>query len=453
MNAVSPALQAGESVVATVTVDGKVLDTDRIVSIESWNEANRLPRSRIVIYDGDPSSGKFPLSDSAVFAPGAKVTIAAGYGSDSAVLHSGIVIRHSLRIVPGEASQLVVETANQLIAMTLDRSDLVVTNLSDRELIAKLIGGHGGSIDKNEASGDPIEGVVQYQAADWDLLLLRAEANGCIVIIDDAKVNIVAPPADGTAVATIAYGDAIIAFEASVDATAEYAQSAVKSRSWNYATQALGEAGAKAVDVAIPGNFDPSTLARDMGDLPLVQQTGAFLTDAQLAGWSTARLMRARLAEVRGSARVQGDSAIKPGSFVALGGLGQRFDGKAFVSGVRHDIRDGGWTTSVDIGMAPDGFASRNPDIAYPPAAGLVPPIRGLHTGQVKQIATDPKGEFRVLVALPLTGLPDGVWARLGQIYASAGFGALFFPEVGDEVVLGFMDEDPANPVVLGSLY
>ena len=29
----------------------------------------------------------------------------------------------------------------------------------------------------------------------------------------------------------------------------------------------------------------------------------------------------------------------------------------------------------------------------------------------------------------------------------------MFYPEVADEVVLGFMEEDPGNPVILGSLY
>jgi uncharacterized protein involved in type VI secretion and phage assembly len=44
-------------------------------------------------------------------------------------------------------------------------------------------------------------------------------------------------------------------------------------------------------------------------------------------------------------------------------------------------------------------------------------------------------------------------WARLATFHASDGAGALFLPEVGDEVVLGFFGAEPAQPVVLGSLY
>ena len=47
----------------------------------------------------------------------------------------------------------------------------------------------------------------------------------------------------------------------------------------------------------------------------------------------------------------------------------------------------------------------------------------------------------------------EGVWARLGTPYASNGVGGLFYPEVNDEVVLGFFNGDPSSPVILGSLY
>jgi uncharacterized protein involved in type VI secretion and phage assembly len=58
-----------------------------------------------------------------------------------------------------------------------------------------------------------------------------------------------------------------------------------------------------------------------------------------------------------------------------------------------------------------------------------------------------------VLVVLPLFDEANGIWARLGQPYASSGFGWSFFPEVGDEVVLGFMNEDPASAVIIASVY
>ena len=72
----------------------------------------------------------------------------------------------------------------------------------------------------------------------------------------------------------------------------------------------------------------------------------------------------------------------------------------------------------------------------------------------MKQIDQDPENEYRVLVTLPLIASSDtGIWARLGGFYASKEFGSFFYPEIGDEVVLGFLDDNPTNPVILGSLY
>ncbi|WP_459613983.1 phage baseplate assembly protein V [Dickeya oryzae] len=47
----------------------------------------------------------------------------------------------------------------------------------------------------------------------------------------------------------------------------------------------------------------------------------------------------------------------------------------------------------------------------------------------------------------------DGLWARLASYYASSGIGAQFMPEVGDEVILGYFNNNPSDPVILGSLY
>jgi uncharacterized protein involved in type VI secretion and phage assembly len=72
----------------------------------------------------------------------------------------------------------------------------------------------------------------------------------------------------------------------------------------------------------------------------------------------------------------------------------------------------------------------------------------------VTKLDEDPEGEQRVQVQLPYLQVETpGIWARLAQGHASSGFGSFFLPEVGDEVVLGFFNDDPAHPVILGSLY
>lgn len=66
----------------------------------------------------------------------------------------------------------------------------------------------------------------------------------------------------------------------------------------------------------------------------------------------------------------------------------------------------------------------------------------------------DPEKEGRVKVQFPWFD-EDMVteYSRVCQLYAGNGYGALFVPEVGDEVLVGFIHGDMRMPVILGGLY
>src|SRR6185503_1785438 len=77
----------------------------------------------------------------------------------------------------------------------------------------------------------------------------------------------------------------------------------------------------------------------------------------------------------------------------------------------------------------------------------------GLHVGVVTS-NEDPDGEHRVRVRLPLVDAQDdGAWARVASLDAGAQRGFFFRPEIGDEVVIGFFEDDPRRPVILGMLH
>lgn len=457
MTAVSPAAKTGLPVKLVLSVeeeDEETIDTDQIASIEIWWEANRIPRARITLYDGQPDSERFPFSDAETFVPGKKIAISAGYGSDATVIHKGVVVRHGLRILPGTSAQLVVETSDPLLKMTLARHSALTEKATDAALISALVSANGGSMGRNAAATTQVEAMVQAHASDWDLMLLRAEASGCVVVIDDSTVEVLSPTVADSAVLTLEYGDAILSFDAQLDAASQLGADTVTSRAWSYTDQAVVEATpAGRTAITVPGNLTSATLAEVLGVSAFVQQTAAARGEEELATWSAAALMRARLSQFTGTVKFQGSALIKPGTMVTLAGLGDRFNGDAFVSGVRHLIRGGDWHTTVDLGMQAERFASREARIAAPPAAGLAPPLRGLHVGQVMAVAEDPDGDFRVQVRLPLVDADNAIWARLAQPYASSGFGWSFFPEVDDEVLLGFMNEDPTSAVILASVY
>jgi uncharacterized protein involved in type VI secretion and phage assembly len=66
----------------------------------------------------------------------------------------------------------------------------------------------------------------------------------------------------------------------------------------------------------------------------------------------------------------------------------------------------------------------------------------------------DPAKQGRVKLKLPwFDGSTELPWTRVAQLYAGGGYGSLWVPEVGDEVVVAFTHGDMRFPVVLGGMY
>ena len=136
-----------------------------------------------------------------------------------------------------------------------------------------------------------------------------------------------------------------------------------------------------------------------------------------------------------------------------LSRLGDRFNGKVYVTGVRHEFSGSNWSTDAEFGLPRETHAERVP-MSHLPAAGIAAAVHGLQVGVVTDLADDPGKEHRVRVKVPLAGMDEkGVWARVATLDAGKERGTVFRPEKDDEVVLGFFHDDPAQPVVLGMLH
>ncbi|WP_294199452.1 type VI secretion system tip protein VgrG, partial [uncultured Chryseobacterium sp.] len=159
-----------------------------------------------------------------------------------------------------------------------------------------------------------------------------------------------------------------------------------------------------------------------------------------------------QLAKTRGRVKFQGIPSVLPGVTLTLQGVGNRFNGKIYVTGVRHEIADGNWLVDAQFGLSPTWF-SETYDISEMPGSGIIPSISGLHIGVVSQLESDPDGEDRILVQIPIiNNEEEGIWARIATLDAGENRGSFFRPEIGDEVIIGFINDDPNDAVVLGML-
>lgn len=74
--------------------------------------------------------------------------------------------------------------------------------------------------------------------------------------------------------------------------------------------------------------------------------------------------------------------------------------------------------------------------------------LPGLHRAVVKS-TTDPNRKGRVLVTVPSVS-DEPKWAALCVPH---GRNVVDLPEVGDEVIVAFANDDPRSPICLGSLW
>jgi Rhs element Vgr protein len=447
----SPLVDATGPVSFIITCDGAPkADTVQVISIETRHGANRIPSAMITIIDGDMPNGAFPVSDDGAFKPGAVIVISAGYDSTVKPIFTGVVIKHGLKVEGDNDARLVIECRDKALGMTVGRRNANYVDKKDSEIISALIGSHGLSATV-DATTVTYKELVQYYVSDWDYMMARAEANGLLVTVDAGAVSVKAPDASTAAVLTLTYGQDLISFEAEMDARWQLTQ--VTGTSWDLATQAIVQQTANPVVLSGQGDITSATLAEVLGVADYGLQTAAPLESAALTAWSKAQQTKAALARIRGRASFQGNAGVKPGVVLELASAGKHFNGKLLISSVTHRISDGNWITDAEFGM-PTYWFTEDYQLHAPEAAGLTAGITGLHIGVVKKLDADPEKQYKIQVSVPvMKAATDGVWARFASFYGSQGFGAFIIPEIGDEVVLGFFNNDPSCPVILGSLY
>lgn len=442
----------GAAITFTVKVDGQAIpQTVQVYAVTVMKEANRVPTAKLTIIDGEPSKADFAASSGANFLPGKEIEIFAGQQSNEDSIYKGVIVKHSVAIRKNGSSQLSLECKDKSFRMTLGRKSAYYADQKDSDIASTLFGNYKISIDTIQDTKKKFPETVQYDISDWDFLVARMDVNGMLVLMNDGKANIKAPDFSVTPVLTLQYGATIHEFDAEMDARNQY--KAVKAIAWDQSSQDLLKVnGQDPAKVKENGNFTSAQLADATAVEEIVLRHGGTISQDELQAWADAYWQRSKMAKIRGRVSFDGFAGVKPGDIVELKGVGDRFNGKVFVAAVRHDIANGGWITSIQFGIHPEWFSDQF-ILHHPAAKSLTPDIQGLHTGVVSQIEKDPAGEDRVLIKLPMVDLGGaGTWARVATLDAGKQRGSFFRPDIGDEVLVGFINNDPRDAVILGML-
>lgn len=423
---------------------------DQLIEIRIEKGINKVSEAEIILRDGDAADQNFMITDSGFFAPGAEITIQLGYEGHNETVFIGLVTKISIMIDDLDGSRLIVICNDKAIKATVTKKNAIFLNMTDSAIIEQIAQSWGLQTDVSSTSVQNKD-MVQFYVSDWSFMVTRAEINGMVIITDNGKLTMSTPSVSDNSALSITYGYDLHEFDCELDATYQF--SGVQGNSWDMSSQNIINASAETPNSNKQGNISASNLAAvlDVGTANI--NSGTDLEMDSLQAWSNATLLKSNLSRFKGTVLFQGSALANPNSLITLNGLSSRFNGDAYVSRVVHKFDSSGWMTEAGIGMSEKWYTESSGNI-NPNASGLLPGVKGLQTGIVKKIDQDPDNEFRVEVKIPILGDDSqSVWARLSSFYVGNSFGAYFMPEINDEVVLGFMNDDPRFPIILGSLY
>lgn len=443
---------AGQAVEQAVQAD--------VIEVDVGEEVGRHARCALLLQNWDADTGTVRWSDDGPFAPGAEVEVLLGYHSDLTSVFDGVVTALTAHFPTERPPVLRVEARSRSVVLSRPARSRVLVDVSDGDVARAVAADHGLDVDAEDGATRPF--VVLDGRGDWDLLAARAADLGWVAYVRGSTL-VFRPPAPVQDPLTLEWTLNLTELHLTQDVTAP--ASAVTVTAWDPAAQETVEAEADAaragIDVgerddhtaAVEGTGWAGREARAGSPLPRTAEEVDLLAVGAARG--------AALRHVSGIGRTVGTPTLRCDAWVDLVGVGSRFSGPHYVSAVRHRLSRRGCTTEFQVGLPaplvpPGASAGVGGAVVGGGGAGVTGGSGaggGLVLGVVEDL-DDPEAWGRVKVGLPWrTDAPDAVWARLATLDAGPEQGTFFIPDVGQEVLVGFLAGDPASPVVLGSLW
>jgi len=404
-----------------------------VVELDVHEEVGRHGRLTLLVQNWDADNRKVRHSDDGPFKPGAAIAVALGYHSELTTVFEGVIASLTTHFPHGGRPVLRVEGRAKSILLDHPVRSRQLADVSDADVAAAIAADYSLSTDAADGVTRPF--VVSDRISDWELLKRRAAELGWVTFVRGDTL-VLRPPAASADAIELDYTRTIVELHLTQDLTRAIDGAVGVAWDLDSLEAAESEQAASAADVDTGNRPAHDTAIGDAG-WPLRQarvESPAIAAADSADASAVASQRAAALAHYFGSGVAHGDPALRCDGWVSIAGVGNRMSGPHYVTAARHRL-------SFQVGTPPP----------LTPLARAAD--RGLALGIVEAL-DDPESLNRVRVRLPWRADGgDGVWARLSNVDAGDGYGVVIVPSVGQEVLVGFVDGDPATPVVLGSLY
>lgn len=360
-------------------------------------------------------------------------------------LFKGYLLRKQIHL-QGKIWSVVLEARHALQKLTLSPHNRVFQQQDDNTVLKTLLQGAGIKLTQRATTqlSSKQDQLIQFRVSDWQFIRSRLLSTNCWLLGDAVSDSATISPLAVAAAAEQTLerdGGKYSLYEINLHFDNRYTLASLSLQGWDVAQQQLTPEQKTQANTFKP--WQPTVMPTQFADW---QQNTAIafshLPEASLNTLANAWVNYRQLTTLQGNILLAGTHDFSVGQSIKLHGFGSSMDGTALVSGISQLFTsEQGWRTELSLGMPPSLFEP-------------IPPVRSLHIGIAAEYAADPQHLDRLAIHLPALQLPGvTLYARLSKPWASKASGFCFYPEPGDELIVGFIENDPRYPIILGALH
>jgi phage protein D len=336
----------------TLRVNGSDLPLEARVELTRLSVEESLDSAgtfAIELNNWDMDTQQVKWSDSTLFQPGGVVEIQLGYLEALETVMVGEITGLELDFPAQQARALLtVRGYDRLHRFRRGRRTRSYLQVKDSD-VAEQIASDLGLTPGVEDSGEVHPYLLQMNQTDVDFLLTRARAIGYELLVDDKTLRFRKVKNDRGRAVGLDFTHGLMTFYAYLSTADQVSQVIV--RGWDSKTkQALvGQAQAADVTGTMQGTeVGPAAVQRLFGTRTLTMVEHPVATQHEANLLARGLLDDIALSYIVGEGTAVGDPAIKVGTVIELGGLGQRFSGSYYVTQVAH-VWDGRFVTHFQV--------------------------------------------------------------------------------------------------------
>ena len=408
-------------------------------------ELNKIPYAKLHFIAANPEIDQDDeLLENTPLAVNDAIEIKINEDDEFVTLFKGIVFKLEKNVDPESGFETKIECKD--IAINLTSQQEVIPDETFDQKVTRFLNQYEIDNQVNlEVGGD--ETVTKTSnVTPWDYIISYLDALGQLTTLREGIFAVFDSTSNEKEVVYIGT-NGVNVFE--FEGREEEIVSNVQVRVWNPETQSV-DVLESATETTVGSAASEGTEVIDMSQSNYSQETIQQMTIARRA--------KNELAKVKGKVKTFGNTTARYGQYISFEKVNKEIDDRALlISAEHHTLENGCWNTEYSFGLENNNsFAENTKQSTSSSTAkmGQTNTMQGLQIGVITQLEDDPNNEFRIRVRnTSISDAGEGVWARLASIQAGNGRGGFFVPEVGDEVILGNINNNPDTPIILGKLY